>query len=64
MADDGRRKLHELDEMTNVCFLFNPESQEEGRCQAERLLSNICETLSSAAPMLIAVLTDLTTFQY
>lgn len=34
---DGRRKLQELDEMTNACFLFNPQSQEESRWQAERL---------------------------
>lgn len=40
----GRRKLHELGEMTNVWFLFNQQSQEESRWQAERLSSNISET--------------------
>jgi len=31
---DSRRKLHELDEITNACF-WNPESQEESRWQAQ-----------------------------
>jgi hypothetical protein len=52
-----RRKLHEQGEM------FNPQSQEESRYQAERLLSNISETWSSVASMLMTVLTDLTAFQ-
>ena len=41
---DGRRKASQTQRDDECLFLFNPESQEESRWQAERLPSHISET--------------------
>lgn len=59
---DGRRKLHKLDEMTNVVSCLIQQARKSRR-QVVRLPSDISETWSSASSMLMAVLADLTAFQ-